>query len=60
MASGGVRDLLDWLSRHRTLTGRKCVSKELRELIFGVVAENQTWDAPRIHGELKMLRLRLS
>ncbi len=27
----------------------------MRELIFGVVAENPTWGAPRIHGELKML-----
>ena len=44
-----------WLSRHRTRVGRKCVSKELRELIFRIVAENKTWGAPRIHGELKML-----
>jgi putative transposase len=27
----------------------------LRELIFRMVAENPTWGAPRIHGELKML-----
>jgi transposase InsO family protein len=44
-----------WLSRHRTRAGRKCVSKELRELIFRMVAENPTWGAPRIHGELKTL-----
>jgi putative transposase len=44
-----------WLSRHRTREGRKCVSRELRELIFRMVAENRTWGAPRIHGELKML-----
>jgi putative transposase len=31
------------------------VSRELRDLIFRMVAENQTWGAPRIHGELKML-----
>jgi hypothetical protein len=31
------------------------VSKELRQLIFRMVGENQTWGAPRIHGELKML-----
>jgi putative transposase len=36
-------------------SGKKCVSKELRELIFRIVAENKTWGAPRIHGELKML-----
>jgi transposase InsO family protein len=44
-----------WLSRHRQRAGRKCVSRELRELIFRMVAENPTWGAPRIHGELKML-----
>src|ERR1035438_9274113 len=44
-----------WLSRHRTPVGRKCVSRELRELILRMVAENPTWGAPRIHGELKML-----
>jgi hypothetical protein len=31
-----------------------CVSKELRDLTFRMVAENVTWRAPRIHGELKM------
>jgi putative transposase len=30
------------------------VNRELRELIFRMVAENLTWGAPRIHGELKM------
>jgi putative transposase len=44
-----------WLSRHRTCAGRKPIGKDLRELIFRMVAENQTWGAPRIHGELKML-----
>jgi putative transposase len=49
-----------WLSRHRSCAGRKCVSKELRELIFRLVAENPTWGAPRIHGELKMLAFDIS
>jgi putative transposase len=49
-----------WLSRHRTRVGRKCVSKELRDLIFRMVAENPTWGAPRIHGELKMLGFDIS
>lgn len=40
--------------------GRKCVSKELRDLIFRMVGENSTWGAPRIHGELKMLGFDLS
>jgi putative transposase len=35
--------------------GRKCVGKELRELIFRMAAENPPLGAPRIHGELKML-----
>src|ERR1700694_2746959 len=49
-----------WISRCRVHAGRKCVSRELRELIFRVVAENQTWGAPRIHGELKMLGFDIS
>ena len=34
--------------------------KELREFISRMVAENPTWGAPRIHGELKMLGFDLS
>jgi len=49
-----------WLSHHRSRTGRKCVSRELQELIFHMVAENPTWGAPRIHGELEMLGFDLS
>lgn len=49
-----------WLSRHRTRVGRKCVSGELRDLIFRMVSENPTWGAPRIHGELKMLGFDIS
>jgi len=48
------------LSRHRIRAGRKSVGKELRELIFRLVAENSTWGAPRIHGELQMLGFDLS
>ena len=48
------------LSRHRTGAGRRCVSRELRELIFRMVAENPTWGAPRIHGELRMLGFDIS
>jgi transposase InsO family protein len=36
------------------------VSRELRELIYRMVAENPTWGAPRIHGELKMLGFDIS
>jgi putative transposase len=49
-----------WLSRHRSPSGRRCVGKELRELIFRMAAENRTWGAPRIHGELKMLGFDIS
>ena len=48
------------MSRDRTRSGRRCVSRELRELIFRMVADNQTWGAPRIHGELMMLGFDLS
>lgn len=44
-----------WLSRPKARVGRKPMNKELRDLIFRMVAENPTWGAPRIHGELKML-----
>jgi len=49
-----------WLSRHRSPAGRRCVSKELRALIFRMAAENPTWGAPRIHGELRMLGFDIS
>jgi putative transposase len=44
-----------WISRHRARASRRCVSREVKELIFRMVAENSTWGALRIHGELKML-----
>ena len=40
--------------------GRKKLSKEIRDLIFLMVAENPTWGAPRIHGELLMLGFEVS
>ncbi|MGD0903077.1 MAG: IS3 family transposase [Terracidiphilus sp.] len=36
------------------------MSRELRGLIFRMVADNPTWGAPRIHGELKMLGFEIS
>jgi hypothetical protein len=41
----GFKLYWEWLSRHRTRAGRKCISIELRELIFRMVAENPTWGA---------------
>jgi len=40
--------------------GRKPTSKEIRALIFRMAAENPTWGAPRIHGELLKLGFDLS
>jgi len=45
--------------RKRVGGGRR-ISKQIRELIFQMVAENPTWGAPRIHGELLMLGFELS
>ena len=49
-----------FISRVRKPVGRKPVIIEIRELIFKMVAENPTWRAPRIHGELVMLGFEIS
>ncbi len=56
----GFRLYWKWISRTRVRSGRKPTSRELRELIFRMVAENPAWGAPRIHGELKMLGFQIS
>jgi len=38
------------MSRARKPIGRRPVTKEIRELIFKMMAENPTWRAFRIHG----------
>lgn len=43
------------ISRVPKPVGRRPVTKEIRELVFNMVAENPTWRAPRIHGELAIL-----
>src|SRR5580692_5440339 len=47
------------ISRVRAQAGRRPTPKEVRELIFRMVADNPTWGAPRIHGELRMLGFEL-
>ena len=51
----GFRLYWSLISQVRRQVGRKTLSKEVRDLIFQMVAENSSWGAPRIHGELLML-----
>ena len=51
----GFRLYWTLISKVKKQVGRKRLSKEVRDLIFRMVAENPTWGAPRIHGELLML-----
>jgi putative transposase len=48
------------ISKVHGVIGRKRIPKEVRDLIFRMVAENPTWGAPRIHGELLMLGFQVS
>src|SRR6266852_8127382 len=48
------------ISTARRMVGRRRISKQVRNLIFRMVAENPTWGAPRIHGELLMLGFEVS
>src|SRR5271165_6082792 len=56
----GFRLYWGWISRARRAVGRRPISREVRELIFRMVAENPTWGAPRIHGELLKLGFDIS
>ena len=51
----GFRWYWKLISKVRKPTGRTLIAREVRDLIFQMVAENPTWGAPRIHGELLML-----
>jgi hypothetical protein len=56
----GFRLYWKWISRAKPNGGRKPISKEIRALIFQMVAENPTRGAPRIHGELLKLGFAVS
>jgi putative transposase len=56
----GFRLYWSLISKARKRVGRKKLSTDVRELIFRMVAENPTWGAPRIHGELLLLGFDLS
>ena len=56
----GFRLYWSLISKVKKQVGRKRLSKEVRDLIFQMMAENPTWGAPRIHGELLMLGLDVS
>jgi putative transposase len=43
------------ISKVRKPLGRRPTSKEVRDLIFQMVAEKPSWGGPRIHGELFVL-----
>src|ERR1700730_340575 len=47
----GFRMYWRLIFRGRTQVGRRRTPKEVRELIFQMVAQNPTWGAPRIHGD---------
>jgi putative transposase len=48
------------ISKVKKPMGRRQAPKQVRQLIFRMVAENTTWGAPRIHGELLMLGFDIS
>ena len=56
----GFRLYWKLISKVRRPIGRRQTPKEVRELIFRMAAENPTWGAPRIHGELLKLGVEVS
>ena len=55
----GFRLYWTWISR-RYQGGRPAIDPDVRELIRTMSQNNIGWGAPRIHGELKMLGIRVS
>src|SRR5215469_2585719 len=60
LAPGWLSDVLEADLPSPGAVGRRPTPQEVRELIFRMVAENPTWGAPRIHGELLMLGFDIS
>jgi putative transposase len=56
----GFRSHWKLISKVRRPVGRRQTPKEVRDLIFQMAAENPTWGAPRVHGELRMLGFEVS
>jgi putative transposase len=56
----GFRMYWSLISRVKNRVGRKKLSKDVQNLIFQMVAQNPSWGAPRIHGELLMLGFAVS
>ncbi|PYV34227.1 MAG: integrase [Acidobacteria bacterium] len=55
----GFRRLWRWRSQRRR-PGRPMVDEQIRQLIRRLKAENPTWGAPRVHGELLQLGFEIS
>src|SRR5215472_21492 len=56
-----ARQKMFWVLLQRLWSGwKEPISQELRALIFRMLAENPTWGAPRIHGELLKLGFQVS
>src|SRR5215467_10965001 len=55
----GFRWYWTWKIRHGR-PGRPCVPKETRDLIRTMSRDNPIWGAPRIHGELMKLGIKIS
>ena len=51
----GFRWYWRMISKVRQPVGRRQTLKEVRDLIFRMVADNPSWGAPPVHGELLML-----
>jgi putative transposase len=51
---------LYWTWKSRKRIGRPPIDAEIRTLIRRIATENPTWGAPRIHGELLMLGLKVA